>query len=61
MCQGRSGAAWVKKILKRIDAAIAATTHEVRAYMKYHPGFDDIGNRTLQQWEEGVALSLRAV
>jgi serine/threonine-protein kinase HipA len=50
----------VREILKRIDGAIAATTHEVRAYVKEHPVFDDIGNRMLQQWEQGVALSLRA-
>lgn len=50
----------VKEILERIDAAIVATSQEVRAYIKEHPEFEDIGNRMLQHWEEGIALSLRA-
>ena len=50
----------VREILERIDAAVMATTQEVRAYIKDHPEFDDIGNRMLKQWEQGVALSLRA-
>jgi serine/threonine-protein kinase HipA len=50
----------IRQILKRIDEAIAATSQEVRAYMEEHPVFDDIGHRMLQQWEQGVALSLRA-
>jgi serine/threonine-protein kinase HipA len=50
----------IRQILKRIDDAIAATSQEVRAYMEEHPVFDDIGHRMLQQWEQGVALSLRA-
>jgi serine/threonine-protein kinase HipA len=49
----------VRGILERIDEAIAATAQEVRAYMADHPVFDEIGNRMLQQWEQGVALSLR--
>jgi hypothetical protein len=50
----------VREILQHIHAAIAATTQEVRSYIKDHPEFEDIGNRMLQQWEQGVALSLRA-
>jgi serine/threonine-protein kinase HipA len=50
----------VREILERIHAAIAATTEEVRAYITDHPEFENIGNRVLQQWEQGVALSLRA-
>ena len=49
----------VREILERIDAAIAATSQEVRAYIKDHKEFDDIGNRMLQHWEEGAALSLK--
>ena len=41
-------------------AAILATTEEVRAYIKEDPPFAGIGNRMLQQWEHGSALSLRA-
>jgi hypothetical protein len=28
--------------------------------MKVHPEFTEIGNRMLQQWKQGVALSLKA-
>ena len=38
--------------------ATADTLKEVRGYMKAHGEFIEIGNRMLQQWEEGVALSL---
>ena len=49
----------VREILGRIDAAIAATSTELRTYIKEHAEFEDIGNRMLQQWEQGVALSLK--
>jgi serine/threonine-protein kinase HipA len=50
----------VREILERIDTAIAATSKEVRAYIKDHKEFDEIGNRMLEHWEQGAALSLRA-
>jgi serine/threonine-protein kinase HipA len=50
----------VREILERIADAIAATATEVRAYIKDHPEFGDIGNRMLQHWEHGVAASLKA-
>jgi hypothetical protein len=37
-----------------------ATTEEVHSYIQDHPAFAAIGNRMLQQWEQGAALSLRA-
>src|SRR5712671_3524235 len=40
----------VKEILERVDAAIAETSRELRAYIKDHSEFEDIGNRMLQQW-----------
>lgn len=46
-------------ILKRIDAANADTSKELHAYIKAHAEFIQIGNRMLQQWEHGVALSLK--
>jgi serine/threonine-protein kinase HipA len=49
----------IREILERIDTAIVATTVEVRAYIQDHPAFAGIGNRMLQQWEQGAALSLR--
>jgi serine/threonine-protein kinase HipA len=50
----------VREILERVDAAIAPTSQEVRAYIKEHEEFDEIGNRMLHEWEQGVALSLKA-
>ena len=50
----------VRQILERIEAAIADTSKDLQAYIKAHAEFMEIGNRLLQQWEEGVALSLRA-
>ena len=50
----------VREILERIDDAIADTSKELRAYIEDHPDFEDIGNRMLQQWEQGAALSLKA-
>src|SRR5437588_308067 len=49
----------VRQILERIAAAIADTSKELRAYIKAHAEFIEIGNRMLQQWEQGVAHSLR--
>jgi len=49
----------VRQILEQIDAAIADTSKQIRAYMKAHGEFTEIGNRMLQQWEQGVALSLK--
>jgi hypothetical protein len=45
---------------ERIEAAIADTSKDLQAYIKAHAEFMEIGNRMLQQWEEGVALSLKA-
>jgi hypothetical protein len=50
----------VRQILERIGAATADTSKELQAYIKAHTEFMEIGNRMLQQWEEGVALSLKA-
>ena len=41
-------------------AAIADTAKELQAYIKAHVEFIEIGDRMLQQWEQGVALSLKA-
>src|SRR6202051_3845404 len=50
----------VRQILERIEAAIADTSPGLHASINAHPEFMEIGNRMLQQWEEGVALSLKA-
>ena len=49
----------VRDILGLIAEAIRSTSAEVRAHMKEHPDFADIGERMLQEWEEGAAHSLR--
>jgi len=49
----------IREILQRIDAAMMATTEEVRVYIKDHPEFESIGNRMVKEWEQGVAHSLR--
>ncbi len=50
----------VREILERINGAIADTSKELRAYIKDHPDFEEFGNRMLREWEQGVALSLKA-
>ena len=50
----------VREILERVNGAIADTSKEVRTYIKGHPEFEDIGNRMLHEWRQGVALSLKA-
>jgi serine/threonine-protein kinase HipA len=50
----------VREILERINGAIADTSKELRAYIKDHPDFEDIGNRMLHEWEQGAGLSLKA-
>jgi serine/threonine-protein kinase HipA len=50
----------VRQILERIKDATAATSKELRAYIKGHSDFEDIGNRMLQEWQQGAALSLKA-
>jgi serine/threonine-protein kinase HipA len=49
----------VREIFERIAAAMAETANELRTYIKGHPEFEEIGNRMLQQWEQGIALSLK--
>jgi serine/threonine-protein kinase HipA len=51
--------AQVRDILDRIAKAIRSTSAEVRAYIREHPDFADIGERMLQEWEKGAALSLK--
>jgi serine/threonine-protein kinase HipA len=50
----------VREILERINGAIADTSKELRAYIKDHPDFEDIGKRMLHEWEQGAGLSLKA-
>jgi len=50
----------VREILGTIDEAILETAIEVRSYMEHQPEFTDIGERMLQEWEKGSAISLRS-
>ena len=52
--------ATVRHILERIAEAISGTANEVRAYIRDHPEFREIGKGLLMEWEKGVALSLRS-
>jgi serine/threonine-protein kinase HipA len=48
----------VGHILERIGEAISRTAKEIRAYIKDHPEFAEVGQRMLQEWEKGSATSL---
>jgi serine/threonine-protein kinase HipA len=50
----------VRQILERIDEAMSQTTAEVSFYIRQHPDFAEVGERMLQEWEKGAALSLRS-
>ena len=58
----RTGAApaRVRLILERIHEAIQETRKEVRSYIKKHREFEELGQRMLQEWENGSATSLRS-
>ena len=51
--------AQVREILERVSDSIAATSPQLRAYIKDHPDFADIGDRMLEEWERGIAGSLK--
>jgi len=57
--RGGGTPAKIKQLLERIAEAVRETTAEVRAYMKEHPEFAEIGQRMLHDWETGVNTSLR--
>ena len=50
----------VRQILERVADAMSQTTAELRAYIKEHPEFFEIGERMLQEWEKGRELSLQS-
>jgi serine/threonine-protein kinase HipA len=50
----------IRQVLERIADAIQETAREVHSYMKEHPEFLEIGQRMLQEWENGVNSALRA-
>jgi serine/threonine-protein kinase HipA len=48
----------VRQIAEKISNAISETEVDVRSYIKEHPDFAEIGERMLQEWDKGRALSL---
>ena len=48
----------VREILERIDAILKAAK-EVRSDIQQHPGFAEIGERMVLEWEIGSATPLR--
>jgi serine/threonine-protein kinase HipA len=51
----------VRQIFAQIADAITEITSEVRAYIKEHPSFSEIGERMLITWDQGVTLSIKAL
>lgn len=49
----------VRSILERVDHALVSAAEEMRLYTKEHAEFSEIGNRMLQDWEQGARHSLR--
>lgn len=48
----------VREVLQRVADAMSETEVEVRAYLKKHREFSEIGTRMLQEWEAGIDFSL---
>lgn len=61
--EARIGAtpARIKQIMERVGQAIAETSQLMRAYMKEHLEFEEIGGLMLQQWGQGLETSVKAV
>jgi serine/threonine-protein kinase HipA len=51
----------VREIMERVAEAVLDTSKEMRAYIRGHRGFEPIGSGMLDQWEQGIATSLKVV
>ena len=49
----------VRQILERIADAISSASAELRHYLKEHSEFEEVGKGMLQEWERGIAHSLK--
>ena len=49
----------VTGILECVADAMATTSTSLRTYINDHQEFEEIGERMLQQWEKGIAFSLK--
>jgi serine/threonine-protein kinase HipA len=52
--RGGGTPAKIRQILERIAEAIQETTKEVYVYIEDHPEFAEIGQRMLQEWDNGL-------
>ena len=52
--------AQVRQIFERVADAISDTSPQLRAWIKHHPSFKEIGNGMLHEWSQGVKQSLTA-
>lgn len=48
-----------RDLLAQVAEGVAHAAGEMRAYIREHPAFADMGGRMLKDWEKGLALSLR--
>ena len=49
----------VRAILERVEDVLVSAAEEMRLYTKEHAAFSEVGNRMLQEWEQGAKHSLR--
>ena len=45
----------MRAILQRVKEAMASVRDDLRAYMKEHADFEEVGARMLQEWEKGIS------
>ncbi len=48
----------IREIFEHISDALSPTIMEIRSYIREHPDFKEVGERMLQEWEEGRIRSL---
>ena len=51
----------IRQMFERISDAFSETEIELRAYVREHPEFKEVGSRVSQEWKDGSRLSLRPV
>lgn len=56
--RGGGSPAKIRQILERIAQAMTETSAELKAYMRKHPKFREIGKRMLTEWDGGIRASL---
>ena len=51
----------IRHMFERVSDAFSETEIELRAYVREHPEFKEVGARLSQEWKDGSRLSLRPV